>query len=383
MNAYVGQPLPRLEDPRFLTGAARYTADLDLPGQAYAVVLRSPHAHAEIAGIELAAARRAPGVLGVYASADLQAAGIKAIPSLTRTPPFQLDERRRQRDGGRLAISARARAGALRRRAGGAGGRRDARRGARCGRAGRGRLPAAAGGDRGRGGARRGRARCSGRSSPPTARSGGRRAIRRRSPRACRRPPTWSSSRSTTRARSWPSWSRAPRSRATTRRAGRYTLRVGTQSAHQLRAMLARVLDLGEERIRVIVPEVGGGFGARNGVYPEFVLALFAARALGRPVKWVARAQRELRRRLPGPQPAPARRRSASMPSGRFIGARRRRALAPWRLSHQPLGVRDRELDGADGLRALPHPGASLHARGRVHQHRRRSRPIAASRAPS
>jgi carbon-monoxide dehydrogenase large subunit len=69
---------------------------------------------------------------------------------------------------------------------------------------------------------------------------------------------------------------------------GRYTLRVGTQSAHQMRAMLARVLDLGEERIRVIVPEVGGGFGARNGLYPEFVLALFAARALRRPVKWVA-----------------------------------------------------------------------------------------------
>jgi carbon-monoxide dehydrogenase large subunit len=64
----------------------------------------------------------------------------------------------------------------------------------------------------------------------------------------------------------------------------RYTLRVGAQSAHQLRAMLAKVLDVGEDAIRVIVPDVGGGFGARNIVYPEFVLALFAAQALRRPV---------------------------------------------------------------------------------------------------
>ena len=90
MATYVGQPLPRFEDRRFLTGAARYTADLDLPGQAHAVVLRSPHAHAEIAGIELAAARAAPGVLAVYTGDDLCAAGIGPIPSLTRTPPFRL-----------------------------------------------------------------------------------------------------------------------------------------------------------------------------------------------------------------------------------------------------------------------------------------------------
>jgi carbon-monoxide dehydrogenase large subunit len=69
---------------------------------------------------------------------------------------------------------------------------------------------------------------------------------------------------------------------------GRYTLQAGAQSAHQLRTMLAKVLNVGEGAIRVIVPEVGGGFGARNIVYPEFVLALFAARALDRPVKWVA-----------------------------------------------------------------------------------------------
>ena len=53
MDSYIGKPLPRLEDQRFLTGKACYTADIDLPGQAYAVVLRSPHAHAEIEDIDV------------------------------------------------------------------------------------------------------------------------------------------------------------------------------------------------------------------------------------------------------------------------------------------------------------------------------------------
>lgn len=86
----IGKPLPRFEDRRFLTGAGRYTADLDLPGQAHAVVVRSAHAHAQIAGVEVEAARHAPGVLAVYTSEDLRAAGIGSLPSWTRTPPFKV-----------------------------------------------------------------------------------------------------------------------------------------------------------------------------------------------------------------------------------------------------------------------------------------------------
>ena len=63
METFVGKPLPRFEDRRFLTGAGRYTADFDLPGQAHAVVVREPQAHAEIAGIETEAARPTRGVL--------------------------------------------------------------------------------------------------------------------------------------------------------------------------------------------------------------------------------------------------------------------------------------------------------------------------------
>ena len=57
----LGQPVPRTEDPRLLTGGGHYTDDFNLPHQAYAVVLRSPHAHAEIRGIDKTAAEPMPG----------------------------------------------------------------------------------------------------------------------------------------------------------------------------------------------------------------------------------------------------------------------------------------------------------------------------------
>jgi carbon-monoxide dehydrogenase large subunit len=68
----------------------------------------------------------------------------------------------------------------------------------------------------------------------------------------------------------------------------RFTLHVGCQGAHGLRAVLAHVMGIEPARLRVIVPDTGGGFGARGGVYPEYPLLLVAARRLGRPVKWTA-----------------------------------------------------------------------------------------------
>ncbi len=69
----IGQPVPRTEDPVLVSGRGRYTDDIDLPGQANAVVVRSPHAHGTIRGIESADARAMPGVLGVYTARDLEA----------------------------------------------------------------------------------------------------------------------------------------------------------------------------------------------------------------------------------------------------------------------------------------------------------------------
>jgi carbon-monoxide dehydrogenase large subunit len=73
MNApLIGQSVLRKEDYRFLTGAGTYTDDISQPGQTYAHFLRSPHAHARIRSIDAAAARAAPGVVAVFTGADLE-----------------------------------------------------------------------------------------------------------------------------------------------------------------------------------------------------------------------------------------------------------------------------------------------------------------------
>ena len=76
---YIGRALPRLEDARLSRGAGRYTDDVHLPGEAHAVFVRSPHAHAAIRGIDTAAARAMPGVLAVLTGADYRAAGLTGI----------------------------------------------------------------------------------------------------------------------------------------------------------------------------------------------------------------------------------------------------------------------------------------------------------------
>ncbi|GAC1346915.1 MAG: hypothetical protein NVSMB18_30400 [Acetobacteraceae bacterium] len=60
-----GQPLRRLEDHRFLTGTGRYTDDHTFPGELHAHLVRSPHAHADLLGLDIQAAKAAPGVIGV------------------------------------------------------------------------------------------------------------------------------------------------------------------------------------------------------------------------------------------------------------------------------------------------------------------------------
>src|ERR1700688_4103311 len=89
MQAGIGDTVRRKEDLRLLTGRGCYSDDFNFPGQAYAVTLRSPHAHAVIRAIDAAAARAMPGVLAVLTGADARADGLKAIPHLAApgTPP--------------------------------------------------------------------------------------------------------------------------------------------------------------------------------------------------------------------------------------------------------------------------------------------------------
>lgn len=79
MNRHIGRPLPRSEDQRFVSGRGRYTDDIDLPGQAWAAFLRSPHAHARIGAIRTEAARAMPGVLAVLTGQDYRADGLRGV----------------------------------------------------------------------------------------------------------------------------------------------------------------------------------------------------------------------------------------------------------------------------------------------------------------
>ena len=77
---YSGKSIARLEDARFLTGKGRYVADL-LPADAlHAVVLRSPHAHADLGAINTEVARTMPGVVGIFTAADLAADDLAPLP---------------------------------------------------------------------------------------------------------------------------------------------------------------------------------------------------------------------------------------------------------------------------------------------------------------
>ena len=77
---FIGKPMPRKEDARLITGKGRFTDDFSLDGQAYAVMMRSPYPHARIVAIDAAAAKAMPGVLGAFTGADCAADKLGPIP---------------------------------------------------------------------------------------------------------------------------------------------------------------------------------------------------------------------------------------------------------------------------------------------------------------
>jgi carbon-monoxide dehydrogenase large subunit len=77
-TGFIGQSVKRKEDARFLTGAGQYTDDVTMANQTYAYFLRSPHAHAKLRNIDTSKAKKAPGVLAVYTGADLE--GVNGLP---------------------------------------------------------------------------------------------------------------------------------------------------------------------------------------------------------------------------------------------------------------------------------------------------------------
>jgi carbon-monoxide dehydrogenase large subunit len=278
----VGQSIRRLEDPRLVQGLGRYSDDVNLPRQAYAVLVRSPHAHARIRSLAADAARRAPGVLAVLTGADLAADGIGNLPGdATRkrrdgspafaTPRPALVRERVRHVGDPVAlVVAETPAQAV-----------DAAELVRVDWAPL--PPVAATADAARPGAP-----AVWDEAPDNVafvwEAGDREAVARAFAGAAH---VTRLDFVVTRVAAAPLEPRGAVGEYD-RRTGRYTLHTGTQGPHGLRALLAEMLRAPHSEIRVVSAEVGGSFGMRSGAYPELALVLWASRRLGRPVKWTS-----------------------------------------------------------------------------------------------
>ncbi|MGF1639695.1 MAG: xanthine dehydrogenase family protein molybdopterin-binding subunit [Rhodospirillales bacterium] len=277
----VGQPVPRSEDPRLLTGRGRYAADVALPGQLSAFVLRSPHAHADIAGIDVTAAATAAGVHAVATGGDVAAAGLGDIPCAV--PVRDADGEPLPRPGRRLLARDRVRfvgepvamvvAETVAQAADAAA------------------LIAV-----------------DYRPLPAVATMAD--ALADGAPRLWDGAPGniafhWQRGDAAAVERAFAAAHHITRLDLVNNRvvpcamepravvaafdaaSGRYTLYTASQGAHQIKEALARhTLKVPEEALHVIVGDVGGGFGTKIFHYPEEALALWAAKRLGRPVKW-------------------------------------------------------------------------------------------------
>jgi aerobic carbon-monoxide dehydrogenase large subunit len=100
---FIGQPLPRNEDARLLTGRGQFSDDFSFPGQTYAAMVRSPYAHARIIGIDRSRATAMPGVLGVFTGADCLADNLHPIPH-DPVPKTKYDMKLRGPRGGEIFI---------------------------------------------------------------------------------------------------------------------------------------------------------------------------------------------------------------------------------------------------------------------------------------
>jgi len=283
MKFALGQAVPRTEDPRLLTGRGRYTDDFALPRLAHAYVLRSPHAHARIRSVDIRAAQQMPGVLAVLTGEDWAAEKFGAprpvIPRQRRdgSPMFvpprpALAQDRAMLVGDPVAFVVAETVDLA----------KDAAE------------------------------RIAVEYEPLPSVTASEEAL---SPDA---PKLWAECRDNecffftlgdkraveaafTRAhhvsRLKLVFNRVTAATMEPRgcigewddRLGRFTLYVGTQRPHGARADLARrILHIPETQLRVVAGEVGGSFGMKGGHYPEYALALWASRKLGRPVKWIA-----------------------------------------------------------------------------------------------
>src|SRR6266545_1866589 len=283
----IGASVKRREDLRLLTGRGRYAEDCGAAGQVYAAFVLSPHAHADAVVIDAAPARAVAGVLDVFTGRDLIAGGVGAIPtliaergggirnrdgSLFAEPvwyPLAPDRVRHVGEPVAIVIGA---------------------------------TPAAT-----QDGAQAVAVRYLGRLAVVDTVA----ALAEGAPSlhagvARNRAYAWECGDAEATARAIATAAHVTRLALVDNRlvtcfiepraalaewdagARRYTLHAGLQSVHQLAMNLARVLGVAAEHVRCVTGDVGGGFGSKIQVYPEYVALAWAARRIGRPVKWVS-----------------------------------------------------------------------------------------------
>src|SRR5438093_5827368 len=273
-----GASIKRREDPRLITGKGQFVDDVRVPGTTYAAFIRSPHAHARIARIDASAAKRLQGVVAVDTGKDLVDGGVKPIPTGWLIPnikipahyPLATDRARYMGDAGAVVIAespyiARDAAELI-----------DVEYEP---------LPAVA--------------------DPAKAVQRGAPAVHdEAADNVCFR---WQLGDKAATDKAFAGAAKVvkesfrnhrlipnaiePRSALASVNpgTGEVTLWLTTQNPHVHRLIMsAFVLGLPEHKLRVISPDVGGGFGSKIFVYPEECVVTWASRALGRPVKWTA-----------------------------------------------------------------------------------------------
>jgi carbon-monoxide dehydrogenase large subunit len=267
---YIGQPICRLGDDRLLSGNGRYVDDLRFPGLLHVAFVRSTHAHARVRGVDVAAASALPGVVAVFTAADL--AGVGDVPanafvpglSIPPMPPLARD---RVRFVGEPIAAVVAES------------RYAAQDGAEAATVDYDPLPVVASveaalaaeaiqlHDQAEGNVAYRYSRSGGDVDGAFARAAHVVTARARHHRIAGVP-------------------LEPRGLVAMSVGDELTVWISHQGPHELRGSLAGVLEVPETRIRVVVPDLGGGFGLKAGIYREDVVICALAMRLGRPVKW-------------------------------------------------------------------------------------------------
>jgi carbon-monoxide dehydrogenase large subunit len=270
---YVGRGIRRREDPRLLLGLGRYVADIRLPGQLEMFVLRSPHAHAALRSVDASAALAHPGVHAFLSHADI-AGRVGDLPALDvrpdSKPAFQpaLARARVRWVGEPVAVII-------------AEDRYVAEDAAELVRIGYDPLPPVLGIEEARApGATLLYEEFSTNVVQVVSQSVG--DVDAAFASADR---TYRETFRVHRQAAAPMETRGVVAEAGP--SGGVTLWTSTQFPHKVRALLAQALGLEEGAVRVVAPDVGGGFGVKEAVYCEELLAVHVSQRLGRPVRWV------------------------------------------------------------------------------------------------